>query len=396
MSENSSGLHTASRITSLKGKSLEGNRVITVEISGGIITRVSEEELSPEEAELVPYIAPGFIDNQVNGYKGIDFTEPGLTVEAIREVTTALRYEGITSYLPTLITCDPKDLIRNLKIFAGAISDSSIGMSLAGIHLEGPYISPDDGYRGAHNKQWIRLPDWEEFMKFQEASGNNIRQITIAPELNGAIDFIREAREKGIIISLGHHNAPASVIEQAVEAGATLSTHLGNGCANMINRHHNPIWPQLAETRLNASIITDGFHLTIPETKVFYMVKGVRHLILVSDVTKIGGLKPGQYEWNEKRVVLDKQGAVIYPEQDVLAGSSVTLRKCVENMIRFSGCSLSGAVTMATANPAAINHLGNRGRLETGRQADIILFDYDGGGISIRESIVGGVNVLKC
>lgn len=393
MSENSALSQAASGATSVRGRSLDDRRIVTVEFSGGIITGVDSEERSSPETDPSCYIAPGFIDNQVNGYKGIDFTDPGLTVAQIRTVTAELRNEGVTSYLPTLITGNPVDLIRNLKVFNEAIRDPSIGASIPGIHLEGPYISPVDGYRGAHNRQWTRLPDWREFMKFQKASGNHIRQITLAPELSGAIAFIRKAREAGVIVALGHHNAPASVIEEAVTAGATLSTHLGNGCANMIHRHHNPIWPQLAEPRLYAGIIADGFHLTIPEMKVFYSVKGVNKLILVSDMTQIGGLAPGEHLWNGKKVVLEKNGALKYPEQDVLAGSSVTLRKCVENMTKYTGCSLTDSVKMATFNPAAINNLDDRGSLEPGKRTDIVLFDYDGVNITIRECLVNGERV---
>lgn len=390
MTDHSIKAQTTSQLRSVKGKSLTGDDILTVNFSNGFITQITRERKHQDADADIPYIAPGLIDNQVNGYKGIDFTEPGLSVEQVRRATMELWNEGITTYLPTLITSRPSDLFQNLKVLAQAIQDPSIHGSIAGIHLEGPYISPEDGYRGVHSKKWIKLPDWNEFADYRKAAQNNIRQVTLAPELDGAIDFIRKARNEGIVVALGHHNAPASTIAKAVDAGAAISTHLGNGCANTIHRHYNPLWPQLADDRLKASIIADGFHLTIPEMQVFYKVKSAKNLILVSDITKIGGLQPGEYLWHGMEVVLEESGLLKYPAQNVLAGSSMTLRRGIENMIKHTECSLSDAIAMSTCNPARLNGFEDRGSLETGKRADIILFDYDGRDFLIKKSIVRG------
>ncbi|HKI44149.1 MAG TPA: N-acetylglucosamine-6-phosphate deacetylase [Balneolales bacterium] len=390
MPDHSFKAQATSQLCSAIGKSLVGDDILKVNFSNGIITQITREPKPKDEDADIPYIAPGLIDNQVNGYKGIDFTEPGLSVEQVRQATTELWEEGITTYLPTLITSRPSDLIQNLKVLARAMQDPPIKGSIAGIHLEGPYISPEDGYRGVHSKKWTKLPNWDEFTDYRKAALNNIRQVTLAPELDGAIDFIRKARSEGIVVALGHHNAPASTISKAIDAGATISTHLGNGCANTIHRHYNPLWPQLADDRLKASIIADGFHLTIPEMQVFYKAKGEKNLILVSDITKIGGLQPGKYLWHDMEVVLEESGLLKYPAQNVLAGSSMTLRRGIENMLRHTECSLSDAITMSTCNPAQLNGFEDRGSLETGKRADIILFDYDGRDLLIRKSIVSG------
>ncbi len=390
MTDHSFKTQGASQLRSVIGKSLTGDDILNVHFSNGFITQITREPKSQDEDADIPYIAPGLIDNQVNGYKGIDFTEPGLSVERVRQTTMELWKEGITTYLPTLITGRTSDLIQNLKVLALAMQDPTIKGSIAGIHLEGPYISPEDGYRGVHSKKWIKLPNWDEFTEYRKAAQDNIRQITLAPELKGAIDFIRKARSEGIVVALGHHNAPAPTISKAVDAGATISTHLGNGCANTIHRHYNPLWPQLADDRLKASIIADGFHLTKSEMQVFYKVKGVKNLILVSDITKIGGLQPGEYLWHDMKVVLEESGLLKYPAQNVLAGSSMTLRRGIENMVKHTECSLADAITMSTSNPAQLNGFEDRGSLETGKRADIILFDYDGRDFLIKKSIVSG------
>ena len=155
-------------------------------------------------------------------------------------------------------------------------------MSIPGFHLEGPYISPIKGFRGAHLKNTSKTK-LEEFLEIQKAANNHIKLITLAPELEGAIPFIENCVKSGLVVSLGHHNGSVSDIQNAVKAGARMATHLGNGCANQINRHHNPLWPQLSEDLVKITIIADGFHSTKEEVRSFYKVKGSHNTILVSD-----------------------------------------------------------------------------------------------------------------
>ena len=208
-----------------------------------------------------------------------------LTEAGIEKATTELWKKGITSYLPTLTTHSKEVLVNNFKILALAINDEKLAGSIVGFHLEGPYINTGDGYRGAHPKQYVRLPDWTEFMELYEASGKNIKEITLAPELPGAIEFIKKATALGVTVAIGHHNANKTQVDEAVKSGAKISTHLGNGCANMIHRHNNPLWPQLANDDLMISIICDGFHLLPEEISTFYKTKGVNKTIITSDVT---------------------------------------------------------------------------------------------------------------
>ncbi|HYW35081.1 MAG TPA: N-acetylglucosamine-6-phosphate deacetylase [Balneolaceae bacterium] len=382
-------------IAQVRGKLVHNGQRVSISISEGIITDITPDHAREKSRGENLFVAPGLIDNQVNGYMGIDFTEPDLSVEEIKKVTRALWKKGVTTYLPTLISNSPDRWTQNLKILAGATGDDEIGGSIPGFHLEGPYISPQDGFRGTHDKKWIREPDWTEFEAFMEASGGHILQITLAPELNRALEFIRKLREKDIVAALGHHNASSEIIEQAVNEGASVATHLGNGCANFIHRHHNPLWPQLAEDRLTASIIVDGRHLTNDEVRTFYKAKGASNLILTSDITKFAGMQPGEYVWDGRKIQLTEDGYIRDVEQDVLAGSALTLDKGLENMTAFTGCPLATSLRMATQNPAKIYGFEDRGVIEEGKRADLILFDFDEGNLSIKETIVNGNVVFR-
>jgi N-acetylglucosamine-6-phosphate deacetylase len=235
------------------------------------------------------------------------------------------------------------------------------------------------GLRGAHLEKYIRPPDWDEFSAMQEAAGQGIKLITLAPEAPGAIHFIRKCSEAGVVVSLGHHNGTTGIIRQAVDAGASASTHLGNGCANLINRHENPLWPQLAEDRLTVTLIADGFHLNREELQCFYRMKGIERTVLVSDALDLAGLPPGEYTRGERTVVLTPDVAK-YPAENVLAGAASPLITGVSNMMKFTRCSLGEAIQMASTNPAKMIGLHDRGEIKLGKRADLILFTIEDGG----------------
>ncbi len=365
---------------------LDGNPV-SIEIADGKIAKINH--LSSESGLPAIYVAPGLIDIQINGYMGADFSDQNLTIEGIREATRALWKEGVTTYLPTLTTSDHIRLERSFSLLAEALDDEVTGMSIPGFHLEGPYISPVKGYRGAHPEKYIRLPDWNEFSELRQAAQNGIKLITVAPEMEGAISFIEKCNETGLVVSLGHHNGTPEIIERAVDAGACLSTHLGNGCANMINRHHNPLWPQLANEGLSISIISDGFHLTKDEVRTFYKVKGVDQTILVSDALYLAGLPPGEYVDDGKTLLLTKD-VVKFPAENVLAGSASPISACVGNMMRFTGCSLSDAIQMSSINPARLMGLTDLGEISVGKRADLILFTIENDELVIQQTMVAG------
>lgn len=371
-------------------------------IEGTKIVGIEPENISHDDCLIVDaagsYVAPGFFDNQVNGFAGVSFSLGGskLSPEGIKKATQELWKNGVTSYLPTLTTNSQEVLVNNFSLLAEAVNSEELFGSIPGFHLEGPYISPIDGYRGAHPKQFVRLPDWNEFMELYEASGKNILQVTIAPEVEGALDFISKCREKGIVVALGHHNAPAETVTAAIDRGAKLATHLGNGAANLINRHYNPYWSQLADDRLHISIICDSFHLLPEEIQVFYKVKGTEKIIITSDVTHYAALEPGEYETQTGETIeLTEQGKLWYPEQNVLYGSASPISRGVGFVMKVTGCSLSESIQMVSSNPAKINGMNDRGTLEPGKRADIVIFTLEDFNVNILETFVAGERVYK-
>ena len=360
---------------------------VSIEIVDGEITEIHRIENKHGLPQV--YIAPGFIDIQINGFMGVDFADQHLDIEGVRKAVRALWRYGVTSFLPTLITADQSQLLYSFSILSKAMEDKEIGNSIPGFHLEGPYISPVQGFRGAHLEKYIRPPDWNEFLKLQGAAQNGIKLITVAPEIEGAIPFIQQCNRHGIVVSLGHTNGNAKEIRNAVDAGASMSTHLGNGCANMINRHQNPIWPQLADDRISASIIADGFHLNQEEILCFHKIKKSSRTILVSDALDLAGLEPGEYIRGERRVLLTPN-VVKFPAENVLAGAASPISVGVSNMLRITQCSLPEAIQMASTNPAKLIGLDDVGEIRPGKRADLILFTLEEGNIVIQETIVAG------
>ena len=373
---------------------LDGSPV-AIAIRDGEISRITRKDQLNDPLWSSTYVAPGFIDHQVNGYLSHSFTGEHLSIQQVQKITRVFWEHGITTYLPTLTSHSYELLQKNFTILREAMQVKEIKMSVPGFHLEGPYISPVAGYRGAHEEKWIRNPDWKEFLNWYRASGNKIREVTLAPELEGAIDFIKKCRERNIVVALGHHNGSAAMIRQATDAGASVSTHLGNGCANLIHRHDNPLWPQLADDRLTASLIVDGFHLRPEEVRVFYKVKGPERTILVSDVSSLAGMPPGVYESYGREVVMTPEGKISMPSQDVLAAASFLITKGIENIISFTQCSLPDAIHMATRNPARLLGLHDRGELIPGKRADLVWFEMKNGELLVRKTMVQGKVVFN-
>ncbi len=223
-----------------------------------------------------------------------------------------------------------------------------------------------------------------------EIADGKIIQVTLAPEVKGAISFIEKCVENNIVIALGHHNANAAEIKRAVDAGAKTVTHLGNGCANSINRFNNPLWMQLAEDRLMSSLILDSFHLLPELVKVFYRAKGSKRIILTSDMTMLAGMPAGNYNWDGKEVVLTPEGVIMRPSEGVFAGASLPLITGVGNMMKFTDCGLHEAINMATKNPANLYEFEDRGSIKVGKRADLILFNLDDYKLTINKTIVAG------
>ena len=373
------------------------NKPVSITIKDGIITGIKKLKKLPAGDEGL-IIAPGLIDNQVNGFAGVSFTFGGGTLSGddVKKATEELWKAGVTTYLPTLTTNSHELLLKNFSVLGKLKDDPALLGSIPGFHLEGPYISPVDGYRGAHPLMHVRKPDWKEFLTLNKAAGNGIIHVTIAPEVEGAMDFIDKCKAAGIVVALGHHNGNAQQVTEAIERGARIATHLGNGCANMINRHINPLWPQLSDDRLMISIIGDGFHLNPEEIRVFYKVKGPEKTIITSDVTSFASLNPGKYITEEGETIeLTPEGMLRYPAQNVLYGSASPVKKGVVNVMKVTGCSLAEAIRMTSFNPAKLYGLDDRGEIAKGKRADIILFKLINDEMVIKKTYVRGNLVYK-
>jgi N-acetylglucosamine-6-phosphate deacetylase len=329
--------------------------------------------------ETLPWVAPGLFDLQVNGYGGIWFSSPSVTSG---EVAGAIRHylsHGVTRILPTVITNSHEALKHGLQSIANACRDDDVVNSMvAGCHLEGPWISPFEGPRGAHPQEHVRPADWNEFQVLQRASGGKIRLVTIAPEVPGAIGFIRQAVASGVRIAIGHTAASTAQLNDAVEAGATLSTHLGNGCHPLLPRHPNPIWDQLGNPLLAASIITDGHHLPAGVVRSIIAAKGSHNTIITCDASGWAGCQPGAYSTVGHPVEIQSSGRIVVAGQDaILAGSSATTEVCVGRATALGGISLRTAIDMACRNPCRL--LGfSEYRLMSGDMANLFLYRTSG------------------
>jgi N-acetylglucosamine-6-phosphate deacetylase len=365
---------------------------VEITIRDGLIRNVKRMNKLPKGSQPL-IIAPGFIDNQINGFAGVSFSvgNSELTAEGIRNATYAIWRTGVTTFLPNINTNDRELIKRNIVALAHMKDEPALLGSIPGIHLEGPYISPVDGFRGSHPLKYIRKPDWEEFQDLYELSERSILQITLAPELVGAMEFIDKCKSNGIIVGLGHHNASSEIISEAVARGARIVTSIGSGLANFIDKSDNPLWPQLSDDRLLISLVCDKFSLPPEELRVFYKVKGPSRIIIASDVTKYASLQPGKFVTdNGDSVELTSEGRLIYAGQNIVYGSASPIKDGVANLMNLTGCSLSDAVMMASTNPAKLYGFSDRGSIAVGKRADIILFRLVGSEIVISKTYVKG------
>jgi N-acetylglucosamine-6-phosphate deacetylase len=291
---------------------------------------------------------PGLFDLQVNGFGGIDFNAPDLTVVRVSDALERIRETGVTRCLPTLVTSSLEHFARNARVLA-RVSDQAI----AGIHMEGPYLSPEDGPRGAHAREFVTPASIDDFDRRQEAAGGRIVLVTLAPEVPGALPLIEHLATSGVRVALGHTAATPRQVLDAISSGATLATHLGNGCAQMLPRHPNIIWELLAADALCASLIADGCHLPPATVKAMVRAKGPGRTMLVTDAVAAAGCAPGLYTLGGVTCELGADGRVSLPGTPYLAGSSLTLPHAIANAVRFTGLPIETVIPMASSLPAA-------------------------------------------
>jgi N-acetylglucosamine-6-phosphate deacetylase len=354
---------------------------IAVTVEAGRVTAIADSDQKPER-----WIAPAFFDPQINGCLGISFNSPDLTPEGVRKVADVCRSHGIGGFCPTLITNSFDALRHGFATLAKAVeADAELSRRLPCFHLEGPYLSGEDGPRGAHPKEHARDPNWDEFRRFQDAAAGRIRMVTVAPERTGALAFIEKLTASGVVVAIGHTGATGAQIRDAVKAGARTSTHLGNGCHAMLPRHDNYVWEQLACDDLWASIITDGHHLPATLVKCIVRMKGVSRALITCDASNLAGLPPGTYRAWGTELEVQPSGKVVVAGTPYLAGSGHFTDVCVANVIRMTGMNLGDAIDLATAQPRKLLGLPVT-KIEVGAVADLMLFDWwEGGEFKVRE-----------
>jgi N-acetylglucosamine-6-phosphate deacetylase len=290
---------------------------------------------------------PGLFDLQVNGFGGIDFNDPALTADRLGEAVARMRETGVTRFLPTLITSS----FERFAACAGVLTRAP-DAAIAGLHMEGPYISPRDGARGAHPPEHTRPASVDDFARRQEAANGRIVLVTLAPEVPGTLPLVERLVRDDIRVAIGHTDASPQQIRDAVAAGASMSTHLGNGCAQMLPRHPNVIWEQLAADALFASFIVDGHHVAPSAVKGMIRARGVSQTILVTDAIAAAGCPPGRYTIGGVTCELGADGRVSLPGTPYLAGSGVTMDLAIANTVRFTGLPIAQVLPMASTIPA--------------------------------------------
>lgn len=380
-----------SRGRTIVGRDPASGAGLAVGIDSGLIGTITPANLPPD----APYLAPGLIDLQINGYGGLDFNGPDLSVDLVATLTGKLAALGTTTFLPTLITAPEASLVAALRIIAEARRrDQRVRAAIPAVHMEGPSISPLDGPRGAHPREHVRPPSLEEFARWQAASGGLVGMVTVAPEYDEAPAYIAALAARGILVAIGHTAASPDQVRAAVAAGARMSTHLGNGAAATLPRHPNFIWAQLAEDALTASFIADGHHLPADTFRAMLRAKGLGRSILVSDSVALAGMPPARYGQpigGDVEVTAD--GRIGVAGTPYLAGAGRPLAADMAIAIDMARLSLAEGLMLAAGNPGRL--VGGRGALAKGGPADLMVFRHDAAHaqIAIEAVLAGGEEV---
>ncbi len=371
----------------VRGKHYRTGQLCEIVWDAGRIVSIERPTPGPVQAEA-GWIAPPFFDLQINGGGGVNFSSGRLNTDEVERAVELCRTHGIAAFCPTLITQSEQALQQGFRALCAArAQNAKVARALPVFHLEGPYISREDGPRGAHPLAHVRLPDWNEFQRLQESAEGLIRLVTLAPELPGSLAFIQELVDAGCVVSIGHTAATPSIIRDAVKAGARLSTHLGNGSHALLPRHENYIWEQLDQDQLWASLITDGCHLPAAMVRAFVKVKGPERMILTCDASSLAGLPPGDYlEWEQELRILE-EGKIIVRKSGFLAGSWQFTDACVSEFLRMTELGLATGIDLASKQPRTLLRLP-QDELKPEAETGLMLFDWEPGGRLVVRHVV--------
>ena len=370
------------------GRDPATGRMMCVVTDGGVIA-----EVRPAAGTTDRWLAPGLVDLQVNGFAGHDVNDPEVSAGTVTDLVRALWRVGVTTVLPTVVTADEAHITRAVaEIGRARDADAAVAHAIPCVHVEGPFISDQEGARGVHDTRHIRRASTGELRRW----GDLVGLVTLSPHDESAIEFIRAATRMGVRCAIGHTHAAPAQITRAVDAGAEMSTHLGNGAHAVLARHPNYLWAQLADDRLAASFIADGHHLPADTFKAMLRAKGLDRAILVSDCTELGGMPPGRYGTPVGgEVELSPDGRLSQVGTPFLAGAARSLADGVATAITMAGLTLTAALRLATANPGRF--AGGRGLLRPGLPADLITFTWQPGSttLEIRTVVANGIPVFE-
>jgi len=315
-------------------------------------------------------VEKGRIDIHVHGGGGSDVMDGDY--EAINQIAISHSHFGTTSFLPTTMTMSKDKIIRSLRSICEAVKKGTAGAEILGIHMEGPYINPEK--KGAQKEEDIRKISIDEFSEFNQASGNLIRLVTIAPEMPGAIGLIKYLYEQGIITSVGHTNATYVQTQAGIRAGLSHVTHTFNAMRELHHREPGVVGAALISPELTVEIIADGIHIHSIVLKILTKIKEGEKVVLITDAMRAAGLKEGTYDLGGQEVIVTKGQARL--KDGTLAGSVLTMDKAVKNMVNKIGIQLPKAIQMASYNPAkSIGIENKKGSIEPGKDADIVILN---------------------
>lgn len=330
------------------------------------------------------YIVPGLIDIHIHGAMGFDCMD--LSFEAINTISYFLAKNGVTTFLPTLITQSGKWLTSAVKNIRAAKERGVNGADIAGIFMEGPYFSAK--YKGAHDEKFLRNPLLQEFDEFYAASGGMINTIGVAPELEGAAEFIRAAKER-VNIAIGHTDADYDTAMSAISEGASRLIHTFNAMRPFTHRSPNAIGAAF-DSNIFCECISDGFHLSPSAVRLIYKAVGADRMILITDAVRAAGMADGQYDLGGLPITVTDGRA--YTADGAIAGGTSTLLMCVKKAAEF-GIPIETAFMMASKNPArAINVFDDRGSITVGKRADLLILNKD---LSVKKVIINGTPLFR-
>ena len=368
------------------------DRIIIIE-KGKIIaiTDKKEDLVLLKNVEIIEakdkFVVPGYIDIHVHGGGGSDVMDG--EYEAIKQVATTHSRFGTTAFLPTTMTMSKDKIIRSLRSICEAVKKGTAGAEILGIHMEGPYINPKK--KGAQREEDIKKVSIEEFLEFNQASGNLIRLVTIAPEMPGAIDFIKYLDKQKIIVSVGHTNATYVQVQAAIQAGLSHVTHTFNAMRELHHREPGVVGAALTSPELTVEVIADGIHVHPVVLKILIKARENEKIVLITDAMRAAGMPEGVYELGGQEVTVKKGQARL--KDETLAGSVLTMDKAVKNMVNKVGIQLPKAIQMASFNPAKSMGIDDKkGSLESGKDADIVILNKN---LETELTIVAGKVVYR-